>query len=110
MKLYFTIYRTTGNNFYFKRKTAAGALLLTGNRRSSRSGCVNDIAVLRLNAGRFAAYERQMTLSTCFQFVIKDLEGVIIAKSEAFSSDQSRDKAMGIVRSLARKALLNDMT
>ena len=110
MKLSFTIYQTTAGEFYFKLKTAAGELLLTGNQYASIQSRRNDIVCVRLNAGRASAYERRMTLSTCFEFLIRNLEGHMIARSQAFVSSHSRDKTMGMVKSLAREAVINDLT
>ncbi len=73
MKLSFTIYQTAADEYYFKLKTSASELLLTGNRYALLQPCKNDIASVRLNAGRAGAYERRMTLSTCFEFVIRNL-------------------------------------
>jgi len=110
MKLSFTIYQIADREYYFKLKTAAGELLLTGNRYPSIQACRNDIICVRLNAGRAGAYERRMTLNTCFEFVIRNLEGQMVARSQAYVSSHTRDKMMEIVKSLAREAAVNDLT
>jgi uncharacterized protein YegP (UPF0339 family) len=107
--LSFTIYQFAENEYYFKLKTAAGELLLTGNPCYSRMQCENDIMSVRISAARPKAYEIRMTLSNFYQFVIRNTEAVIIGKSELFAIERDRDKVMTLVKNFAGAAAVNDM-
>jgi uncharacterized protein YegP (UPF0339 family) len=91
--------------YYYHLKARNGEKVMSGEGYTTREGCLNGIATVVIHAGYGIYYQRHDDYMN-FSFSLKSRNGEIIGRSENYYTSYGRDRAINLVKALARKAAI----
>ena len=104
----FQIFAGNNDQFYFRLRAVNGEIVLTSEGYSTKQGCQNGIASVKKNVLQDQQYKRKESKDGQFYFVLVAINGKTIGISEMYSSKQSRDKGIAVVKEAAPEAEIED--
>lgn len=106
----FSVHRRSDGLYYFNLKAGNGEIILSSEGYTSKTGCLNGIASVKINSEYDSRYEKRIGSGDLHYFILKATNGEIIGVSEKYSSQQARDNGIQAVKNTAPSAPINDMT
>lgn len=106
----FTILLRRNFEYQFNLKSGNGQVILTSEGYTSKSGCSNGIASVRINSKIDGNYERKMSTNYKYYFTLKAANGLVIGTSEMYETSAGRGNGIDSVKSNAPHALVDDTT
>ena len=107
----FKVFRSTINNqYYFRFNASNGEQILSSEAYTTKPSCYNGIAAVKSRAILDSAYSRTDNVGN-YRFTMTGGNYEIIARSsEGYTTRQNRENAIGVVKSEAPGALIDDLT
>jgi len=84
----------SGTQFKFALKAGNHETILSSELYASKSGALNGIASVKINARNDAGYERKSSKDDRPYFVLKAANGEVIGTSELYSSTSAAEKGI----------------
>lgn len=106
----FEIFTGKDDQFYFRLYARKGEIILRSEGYIDKSGCVNGIASVKMNAPDDDRYQRKISTNGQFYFNLVATNGEIIGTSEMYSSNAGRDNGIEAVKKTAPGAPVEDNT
>jgi len=101
---------STKNQYYYLLKaTGNSQLILSCEGFSSKQSCIEGIQFVKTNAAQDHSFERTDSYLS-YTFIIKDLKGNIVAKSENYTSEGPREQVIELIKKDAGSAIVQDLT
>lgn len=95
--------------FYYRLKaTETGQLLLSCEGFPDNYSCRAGVALVRVNATQHVRYDRLLSGSRKFYFVLESFDGHVIGVSELYNCDDARERCIEMVKVQAPTATLID--
>jgi uncharacterized protein YegP (UPF0339 family) len=94
--------------YYFRLKARNGQIILASEGYTSKQGCQNGIASVKVNAPYDFRYERKNGIS--YTFNLKASNGEIIGRSESYTTSQARENGIASVKENAPTAGVVDLS
>jgi uncharacterized protein YegP (UPF0339 family) len=107
---HYTIFKGTDSQYYFNLRANNNEIVLSSEGYASKQGCENGITSCRVNAPYDNRYDRRTSVNLKPYFVLKASNGEIIGTSQMYSSIQSRDHGIEVVKREAPNAAVVDNT
>jgi uncharacterized protein YegP (UPF0339 family) len=104
----FVISTRKNGEFQFNLKSETGENLLISEGYTARANCTNGIESVRKNAQIDKHFERKKAANGKFFFNLKSSNGQVIATSEMFSDENSRENRIEMVKKNASGASMED--
>ncbi|SFF02309.1 hypothetical protein SAMN05518672_11490 [Chitinophaga sp. CF118] len=99
------------NQYYFKLEAANNELILSSEGYTTKANCTNGIESVQLNSQNSDSFEKKMSTSGKFYFVLKaTANGEIIGTSKMYGGSSSRDGGIASVKKNAPDASISDTT
>lgn len=105
----FQMFTGADEQVYFRLRVRNGETILVSEGCVNGAGCEKGIASVKVNAPRDEQYERRTSVDRQFYFVLKAANGEIIGRSERYTTPQSRDAGIVIVKEVAPAAAVEDV-
>jgi uncharacterized protein len=93
----FEIYKDKAGEFRFRLKASNGQNILASEGYKVKSGCINGIESVKKNAGDEARYEKKETKAGKYLFNLKAGNHQVIATSQSYASEASRNNGIAAV-------------
>ncbi len=106
----FIIFKGTNGQFYFHLKAGNGEKVLHSEGYLHKSSCESGIASVKANAPMDSRYEKKISVSGQYYFVLKGANGEPIGTSEMYVTASGRDGGIEVVKKEAPGAPTEDMT
>lgn len=106
----FEIFKGKNNQYYFHLKAGNGEIILASEGYIQKQSCYDGIASVKSHAPYDWNYERKMSVSYQYYFVLKASNGQVIGTSQMYTSAQSRDWGIDAVKREAPQATIVDLT
>ncbi len=108
---YFEITKRPNGEFWFVLRNTGEKILLNGEGGyRTKDNCKKGIESVRRNCSDPSKFEIHSAPSGRTYFILKSVNGRVLARSEHFMDDSSRETTMRTVRKNAPQAKLNDLT
>ena len=105
----FVIQRSKNQKYYFNLKAVNGEIILTSEMYEAKSGCLNGIESVKINASHDHRYDRRQAQNGQFYFVLKAANGEIIGNSEMYVARSGMENGIASVKINAPKAETVDL-
>jgi uncharacterized protein len=105
----FVISKRSNGEFQFVLKAVNGEKILTSERYSTVSNCINGIESVRQNARHDNKYDRKNSSNGKLYFNLKATNGQVIGTSEMYESESARNSGIASVKSNAPAAAVDDI-
>jgi len=107
----FEITRDSKGEFRFRLKSKNGQYILHSSEGySTKQGCQNGIASVKINAPYDSRYDRKPSVSGQYYFVLKAANGEALGISEMYTTAYNRDQGIEAVKRDAPNAATVDLT
>lgn len=94
----FQIFKSSTNfHYYYRLRAGNGEIILSGEGYTTKQGCLNGIASVKVNAPYDSRYERKDGYNN-YTFNLKAANGEIIGRSENYNSSYSRESGISAVK------------
>jgi len=110
MKARFNIYRILGGGYYFIFKNADGKKVFTSKPYPGIIECKHGIYIMKIPAGSGSYNEELIIRNKQYCFILKNMEGELLGRSENYLSSISRNEALQELKRDAPLALAMDFT
>lgn len=104
----FQVFRGEDEKYYFRLNVADGDIILHSDGFRIREGAEKSIELVRLSVYHDDRFKRKISLDGRYYFDILSMDKNILATSRMFETIQDCDRALGLVRDLAPKAIVED--
>jgi len=94
----YEIKRAKNGEYYFNLKAVNGEIVLTSETYKAKDSAKTGIESVKTNSPQEAQYERKVSSSGQFFFVLTARNHEIIGRSEMYVSEASRDKGIESVK------------
>ena len=106
----FQIFKSSTNfQYYYRLRARNGEIILSGEGYTTKQGCLNGIASVKVNAPYDSRYERKDGYNN-YTFNLKAANGEIIGRSENYNSSYSRESGISAVKRDAPGAPTEDLS
>lgn len=106
----FQIFKSSTNfQYYYRLRAGNGEIILSGEGYTTKQGCLNGIASVKVNAPYDSRYERKDGYNN-YTFNLKAANGEIIGRSENYNSSYSRESGINAVKRDAPGAPTEDLS
>lgn len=106
----FIIHQRANGQYYFNLKANNGLIILTSEGYTSKSGCMNGILSAKMNGQDDRSYDKRTTLNGKIYFNIKASNGMVIASSQMFMNEDSRNSAIEYIKkNISNAEILEDI-
>jgi uncharacterized protein YegP (UPF0339 family) len=106
----FIIFKGSNSQYYFHLKAANGEKVLHSEGYIAKSSCENGIASVKENAPYDSRYEKKLSVSGNYYFVLKASNGQVIGTSELYATSSGRDGGIEVVKREAPGAPTEDIS
>jgi uncharacterized protein len=106
----FEIEKSTDNQYFFRLRSSAGAILLTSETHGAKSSAQVGIASVKVNAPLDSRYERSLSIDKRYYFTLKGANGEKLGRSPLYSTAADRDAAIDATKKDAPGAATVDRT
>lgn len=106
----FEVYQDKAGGYRFRLKAGNGEIVLTSEGYTAKSGAVNGIESVKVNAGKAERYEKTETKAGNHRFKLKAGNHQVIGTGQSYASASSRDKGIAAVGRAAGGAKVVDLT
>ena len=106
----FELYKDKAGEFRFRLKAGNGENILASEGYKGKSSAENGIESVKKNAPIDERYERKTTESGKFRFSLLAGNKQVIATSQSYESERSRDNGIESVKKTAPGASVDDQT
>lgn len=100
----FVIKQMSNGQYYFSLKASNGEILVTSEGYTSKSGCMNGIESVKINAVRGNQFIEKTSSNGKYYFNLKSQNGQIIATSQMYNNKNSMLGGIEAVRKYAPNA------
>lgn len=102
--------RTSDHQYMFNLKASNGQDILTSERYETKQGAENGINSVRVNSPMDASYDRRMSENMKPYFVLKAANGLIIGRSQLYSSVEACENGIHSVKDNGPRSPVDDQT
>lgn len=107
----FQIFRGQDGQFYFRYNAVNGEQLLSSEGYTTKQNCLGGVASVKRLSPSESSYVRFTDSAGEYRYNIVAASGEIVARSsEGYSTSQSREHAINIVKADAATAEVKDLT
>ena len=106
----FELGKSTNDKFMFNLKAGNGQVILTSQMYESKASALQGIESVKTNAPQDDRFERTEATSGQPYFNLKAANGLVIGRSQTYSSVSAMENGIESVKSHAPDAALKDMT
>ena len=106
----FELSQSSNDKFMFNLKAGNGQVILTSQMYESRSGALQGIESVKVNAALDERFERAMSSADQPYFTLKAANGQVIGRSQPYSGSSAMENGILSVRKHAPDAALNDLS
>lgn len=106
----FVLFKGSNNQYYFHLKAGNGEKILHSEGYIYKSSCENGINSVKVNAPYDSRYEKKISVSNQYYFVLKAGNGEPIGIGESYTSSSGRDNGIEVVKREAPGAKIEDET
>jgi uncharacterized protein len=106
----FELKKSKNGKFYFSLLAGNGQNIMQSEMYESKASATNGIESVKKNAGDDARYARLVGKDGSPYFTLKAGNGQVIAQSQMYSSESSRDNGIASCKTNAPGAAVDDQT
>lgn len=107
----FQVFKDTRNEFRFRLRAKNGEIILHSSEGySSKQGCLDGIASVKVNAPYDSRYYRGVGQNGQYYFTLNAVNGKTLGMSEMYTTTYSRDNGIEAVKRDAPNAPVEDLT
>lgn len=106
----FELYKNDAGEFRFRLKAANGQNILASQGYSQKAGALNGIESVKTNSSDDDKYERKESSNNKFMFNLLAGNKQVIATSQMYEAESSRDNGIESVKTNAGSAEIDDQT
>ncbi|WP_159566178.1 YegP family protein [Budvicia diplopodorum] len=110
MRAKFEIFYGKDDRFYFRLKAGNGQVILGSEGYTTKANCINGIKSVKSHASEPRYFEKKVTVNGKFSFNLKASNGQIVATSQTYTTEQSRDAGIHSVSANGPEAETIDLT
>lgn len=100
----FHVFQGSNSQYYFHLKAANGEVILQSEGYIQRSGCINGVQSVKINAQYEFRFDKRVSTDSRPYFVLKAGNGEIIGTSQMYSTASARDNGIRAVMTAAPNA------
>ena len=106
----FEITKNAKGQFHFHLKAANGEIILSSEMYETKQSAQNGIASVQTNCALDERYERKTSIAGKPYFNLKAANHQVIGNSEAYATEEAREKGIAAVKKAGRTEAVVDLT